>query len=74
MRVLHRWVEHPLDMPVQGSHEAYAREQFRPVVFSNEQQRSHRGLPFVGIVFGFRERGSDARRRGVSATLFRSAE
>jgi hypothetical protein len=42
---------------VQRSHDTDAREHRRSVKFRDQQQRFHRGLPFVGIVFRFRQFG-----------------
>ena len=52
MLVFARRVKHALDVPVDRFHDADAREQRWPVLFCDQQQRFHRGLPFVGIVFG----------------------
>jgi hypothetical protein len=35
----------------------HPREHRRPVMLGNQQQRLHRGLPFVGIVIGLRQPG-----------------
>ena len=51
MLVFPRRVEHALDVAIQSPHYADAREQRWPVKFRDQQQRFHRGLPFVGIVF-----------------------
>ena len=48
-------VEHALDVAVQRPHDTDARKHRRPVLFCDRQQRFHRGLPFVGIVFRFRQ-------------------
>jgi hypothetical protein len=55
MLVFPRRVEHALDVAIQSPHYADAREQRWPVKFRDQQQRFHRGLPFVGIVFRFRQ-------------------
>ena len=38
-------------MPMERSHHADPGEHRRAVMFCNQQQRLHRGLPFFGIVF-----------------------
>jgi hypothetical protein len=50
MLVLSRRVEHPLDVTVQRSNDADAREHRWTVMFCNQQKRPHRGLPF-GTMF-----------------------
>src|ERR1700686_2931589 len=50
MRLLARWIEHPLDVTVQRSNDADAREHRWTVMFCNQQKRPHRGLPF-GTMF-----------------------
>ena len=55
MLVFPRRVEHALDVAIQSPHYADAREQRWPVKFRDQQQRFHRGLPFVGIVFRFQQ-------------------
>ena len=52
MLVFARRVKQALDVPVDRFHDADAREQRWPVLFCDQQQRFHRGLPFIGIVFG----------------------
>jgi hypothetical protein len=42
---------------VQRSHNTDAREQRRPVKLRDQRQRFYRGLPFIGIVFRFRQFG-----------------
>jgi hypothetical protein len=49
MLVLSR-VEHVLDVSVQGSHYADPREHCRAVMFCDQQQHLHRGLPWFGVV------------------------
>jgi len=51
MSILARRIEHALDVTIQRPHDADACKHCWPVMFRNEQQRLHRGLPFVGIVF-----------------------
>jgi len=65
-------VEHSLNMTVQGSHDTYPSEHRRAVMFRNQQERHHRGLPFFGIVlclrqFGDVERGVAKRDQRPSA-------
>jgi hypothetical protein len=43
-------VEHPLDVTVQCSNDADAREHSWTVMFCNQQKRPHRGQPF-GTMF-----------------------
>jgi hypothetical protein len=50
MRLFARRVEHPLDVTVQRSDDADAREHRWAVMFCNQQKRPHRGLPF-GTMF-----------------------
>jgi hypothetical protein len=50
MRLFARRVEHPLDVTVQRSNDADAREHRWTVMFCNRQKRPHRGLPF-GTMF-----------------------
>jgi hypothetical protein len=50
MRLFARRVEHPLDVTVQRSNYADAREHRWTVMFCNQQKRPHRGLPF-GTMF-----------------------
>jgi hypothetical protein len=50
MRLFARRVEHPLDVTVQRSNDADAREHRWTVMFCNQQKRPHRGLPF-GTMF-----------------------
>jgi hypothetical protein len=58
MRVLSRRIKHPLDVTVQGSRDADAREHRRAAVaFGDEDQSFHCVLPFCGFVLGFRELG-----------------
>jgi hypothetical protein len=46
-----RAIEYALDAAVQGPHYTYPREHRRPATFGNEQQRFHRGLPLLRVVF-----------------------
>jgi hypothetical protein len=62
MMILARRIEHALDVAVQRLHDTDAREHRRPVKFCD--QRLHRDLPFVGIVFCLRQLGDVGR--GVS--------
>src|ERR1700676_3152713 len=50
MRLFARRVKHPLDVMVQRSNDADAREHRWTVMFCNQQKRPHRGLPF-GTMF-----------------------
>jgi hypothetical protein len=43
--------KNPLNMPVQHSHYANPREHRWPVLLSDQEQRLHRSLPFIGLVF-----------------------
>jgi hypothetical protein len=52
-----RRIKHPLDVTVQGSHDADPREHRRAAMFCNQQKRLHRGLPFFGIVFSLGQLG-----------------
>jgi hypothetical protein len=62
MLVLARRIEHAFDVTVQCSHDANSRKHRWPVMFCNEEERRHRGLPCFGIVlylgqFSDEERG-----------------
>jgi hypothetical protein len=57
MRVFPIWIKHPLDVPVQRPHHAYAREHRRATQLGNQYQRFHRSLPFNGVVLGLRQLG-----------------
>jgi len=50
MPVLSRRIKHPLDVAVQRSNDADAREHRWTVMFCNQQKRPLRGLPF-GTMF-----------------------
>jgi hypothetical protein len=68
MTILPRRVEHSHDLPVQCPRDADARKHRWPVMFYDQQQRLHRGLPFVGVVlclgqFGDLERGVAERHQ-----------
>jgi hypothetical protein len=45
-------IKHALDMLVQCFHDTDAREHCRAVPFGHQDQRFHRGLPFLGVMFG----------------------
>jgi hypothetical protein len=45
-------IENALDVTVQRFHDTDASEHRRAVVFGHQNQRFHRGLPFLGVVFG----------------------
>jgi hypothetical protein len=47
-------VEHALDVTVYGSHDADPGEHRRSVMFCNQQERLHCGLPFRRIVVRLR--------------------
>jgi hypothetical protein len=51
MGVFPRRIEHALNVTVQRSHDTDPREHRWSALFRDQQQRFHRGLPFVGIVF-----------------------
>ena len=38
-------------VPVQRFHDTNPREHRRPVMLGHQDQRFHRGLPFLGVVF-----------------------
>lgn len=40
-------------MPVERPHHRNSRQHRRAVALGNEQQRFHRGSPFVSVVFSF---------------------
>jgi hypothetical protein len=44
-------IKHALNVSVQCSHDADAREHRRASQFRDQQKRLHRGLPFVRVVF-----------------------
>jgi hypothetical protein len=48
-------------MPMQRSHHADPGEHRRPVMFCDQHQRLHRGLPFFGMVFGLGQLGDVGR-------------
>jgi hypothetical protein len=55
MCVLPRRVELPFDVTIERSHHPYPGEHRRAAALSDQQKRFHRGLPFLGIVFGLGE-------------------
>jgi hypothetical protein len=55
MMILARWIKLPNVTPVQCPHHADPREHRWPVMFGDQQQRFHRRLPFLGIVFRLRQ-------------------
>ena len=57
MSIFTRAIKLPNMATVQRSHNTDAREQRWPVMLCDQQQRFHRGLPFIGVVFGFRQFG-----------------
>lgn len=54
-------IEHSLDVPIKRPHDADTREHRRPAMFCDEEQRFHRGLPFLGIVFRLGQLGDVER-------------
>ena len=53
MHILPVPVELPFDVTIQCPHHSYPGEHRWPAALSDQQQqRFHRGLPFLGIVFG----------------------
>jgi hypothetical protein len=60
MMILARWIKHAFDVMV--PHDADPGEHRRPAMFCNQQQRFHRGLPWLGIVFCFDVARSVAER------------
>jgi hypothetical protein len=66
MRIFARWIKPALDVTVQCPQDADARHHGRPAMFCNQQQRLHRGLPWLGVVFDLGEFGDVlAPRRGA---------
>ena len=55
MMILTRGIKLANVAPVQCPHDPDPRKHRWPVMLSNQQQRFHRGLPIVGIVFRFRQ-------------------
>jgi hypothetical protein len=45
-------------MSSQRPHHPYPREHRRSVMFCNQHQRLHRGLPFLGVVLCLRQLGN----------------
>jgi len=62
MRVLPRRVELPFDATIQRPHNTYPGEHRRVAALGYQQQRFHRGLPFLGIMFGLGELRDVLRR------------
>jgi hypothetical protein len=50
-------IEHALDVAVQRSHHADTGKHRWPVLFSHQEQRLHRGLPFGRLLFCFGQLG-----------------
>ena len=46
-----RRIEHAFNVAIQRFHHVYPGEHRWSVMFSNQHERLHRGLPFIGIVF-----------------------
>jgi hypothetical protein len=57
MRILARWIEHPLDAAVQCPHDADPREHRRAAVRRHQDQGFHRRLPIQRFVFRLRQFG-----------------
>jgi hypothetical protein len=55
-------IKHPLDVTIKRPHHAYPGEHRWAAALGNEQKRFHRGLPFLGIVFGLGELRDVLRR------------
>jgi hypothetical protein len=55
MMILARRIKHPLDVTVQGSHDADAREHRRAVLVDDQKQGLDRSLPFLDLLFGLRQ-------------------
>ena len=53
MMILARGIKLPNAATVQRPHDTDACKHRWPVKFCDQQQRFHRGLPFIGIVFRF---------------------
>jgi len=61
MRFFAVGIENALDVPVQRQDHANAREHRIAVALSDQQERLHRGLPFLGVVLGLRQLGDVVR-------------
>jgi hypothetical protein len=55
MMLFARRINHPLEVTVQGSHDAYPRQHRRAAALGDQQQRLRRGLPFRRFVLGLRK-------------------
>lgn len=55
MMILAVWIEHPFPMPVERLHDANACEHRWPVLFGNQYERLHRGLPLIGVTLCLRQ-------------------
>jgi hypothetical protein len=55
MMILARRIKHPLDVTVQGPHDADAREHRRAVLVDDQKQGLDRSLPFLDLLFGLRQ-------------------
>jgi hypothetical protein len=52
MMILSRRIKHPLDVPVQGSHDADPRKHLRAAVaFGDQDQYFNGSLPFLDLLF-----------------------
>ena len=63
-------IEHPFGVPVQGAHDADAREHRGAIILGNEDKRLHSVLPFPGVVLGLGKLG-DVGPASFSVTSFR---
>jgi hypothetical protein len=57
-------------MSIERPHHLDPREHGRPIMLGNQQQRFHRGLPFVGVVFALGQAGDVACRVAEGDQLF----
>jgi hypothetical protein len=53
--ILSIWIKHALNVAVQRSHDAYAREHRRAARRRDQDQRFHCSLPFLGPRLGLRK-------------------
>ena len=59
MMVLARWIKHPFDVTVQGSHDANPRQHRRAARRRDQDQGLHRSLPFRRLVLGLGQLGDE---------------
>jgi hypothetical protein len=52
MMIFSVWVEHPLNVTVQGSHDPDAREHRRAVLVDDQEKGLDGILPFLDLLFG----------------------